>query len=958
MATIKLPPILRNAVGGAKELSIDVDTVGAALLALGSGHPATRSMLFTEDGGVSPHLNVYVNDADVRTLRGLETPLRKRDTVMLLPALASRKSEPADLDRAFEELSSVLFDAAQAARVRVIQVVGPAGSGKTHLVARAMNLVGSRYDQCHLISVTPRWRESPFDSVLELLLPDQPVSPAAAQATYRELVSRRRLLIALDGVAGPEDVAPLIPPSGRLCIVVTSRRPLGLPGVVFDITTGTWTPHPPTPSPPEPSLVLPGYASDTAAGDDRLGIGRDVDALASLIASRETRPPLSVGLFGDWGAGKSFFIRAIESRVATLAGLSRDAEAQGTATAYCAHVRQITFNAWHFVDANLWASLVSRIWEGLAAPGRDRSAIAGGLASSRLALDELEANRSTAEKRERLLDDELKSVERATSAQYDALEAVRAEDEALRAPRARVRSDLAAVQPQLEPSSEVGMTELRGILSDLSSVHGRLRSLWYGARAEPRWRLGLVLLGVMAPFAMLAGALLLPGAAAAVTTAVAAIGAVGGFAVGLRQPLSNVRAATAWAKETADELQRKADAARRSQEDRLQREIDANRARMATLKAERDQARAQVSQAATEIEAVQSGHAPHRFIAERLASDDYERHLGIMALIRRDFECLSELLASAREHPPGAAAGDVPQIDRVVLYIDDLDRCPTSRVVEMLEAVHLLLAFDLFAVVVAVDARWLLRSLESHYAAELSSAATPQNYLEKIFQIPFAVRPMHRDGFVRMVDSLFEDGDEHPIEGDSALDAERTMPAEAGLAAADPNLDRHSGPVGDAEPPAVELLNPRALRVTDAERELTRAMHPLLRTPRATKRFANTYRLLRASLTPAELEAFAGDDAEFGAAQILLAAMIGIAAADRLFERVLSWPAEPLSEATAKVRATVAADGDDDRSLRRLEGLALELEGAGRLPITHDPYLTWLPRVARYSFTAARLNDS
>jgi hypothetical protein len=62
------------------------------------------------------------------------------------------------------------------------------------------------------------------------------------------------------------------------------------------------------------------------------------------------------------------------------------------------------------------------------------------------------------------------------------------------------------------------------------------------------------------------------------------------------------------------------------------------------------------------------------------------------------------------------AAGDIlPRIDRIILYIDDLDRCPPRRVVEMLEAIHLLLAIDLFVVVVAVDPRWLLRSIAAHY---------------------------------------------------------------------------------------------------------------------------------------------------------------------------------------------------------------------------------------------------
>jgi len=59
-------------------------------------------------------------------------------------------------------------------------------------------------------------------------------------------------------------------------------------------------------------------------------------------------------------------------------------------------------------------------------------------------------------------------------------------------------------------------------------------------------------------------------------------------------------------------------------------------------------------------------------------------------------------------------AGDSPKVElpfkRIVLYIDDGDRCPPDKVVEVLQAVHMLLAFRLF---VAVDVRWVATSLES-----------------------------------------------------------------------------------------------------------------------------------------------------------------------------------------------------------------------------------------------------
>src|SRR5262249_5653185 len=76
--------------------------------------------------------------------------------------------------------------------------------------------------------------------------------------------------------------------------------------------------------------------------------------------------------------------------------------------------------------------------------------------------------------------------------------------------------------------------------------------------------------------------------------------------------------------------------------------------------------------------------------------------------------------------------------------------CGPRQVVEVLQAVHLLLAFELFVVVVGVDPRWLLRSLCSHYDEILEAdgpgggsadgwPVTPAEYLEETLNIPLVL---------------------------------------------------------------------------------------------------------------------------------------------------------------------------------------------------------------------------
>ncbi|MGO9823260.1 MAG: MoaD/ThiS family protein [Solirubrobacteraceae bacterium] len=88
MATIRIPPVLRPAVGGERELSADGSSVGEILRAVAENHPETQSQLFAADGGLNRYVNVYLNDEDVRVLEGLDTEVGASDTLVILPAMA------------------------------------------------------------------------------------------------------------------------------------------------------------------------------------------------------------------------------------------------------------------------------------------------------------------------------------------------------------------------------------------------------------------------------------------------------------------------------------------------------------------------------------------------------------------------------------------------------------------------------------------------------------------------------------------------------------------------------------------------------------------------------------------------------------------------------------------------------------------------------------------------------
>jgi molybdopterin converting factor small subunit len=87
MTLVRIPPTLRSDVGGVRELEASGETVGDVIEDLVDRYPPLRDQLL-QDGGLASFVNVFLGGEDVRTLEGLETPVRQDSTVILLPAMA------------------------------------------------------------------------------------------------------------------------------------------------------------------------------------------------------------------------------------------------------------------------------------------------------------------------------------------------------------------------------------------------------------------------------------------------------------------------------------------------------------------------------------------------------------------------------------------------------------------------------------------------------------------------------------------------------------------------------------------------------------------------------------------------------------------------------------------------------------------------------------------------------
>ena len=87
MSVVRVPPVLREQSAGAREVEASGGTVRELLDDLTSRMPALGERIYDGDE-IRPFVNVYVDGEDVRTLGGLDVPVREDSTVVLLPAMA------------------------------------------------------------------------------------------------------------------------------------------------------------------------------------------------------------------------------------------------------------------------------------------------------------------------------------------------------------------------------------------------------------------------------------------------------------------------------------------------------------------------------------------------------------------------------------------------------------------------------------------------------------------------------------------------------------------------------------------------------------------------------------------------------------------------------------------------------------------------------------------------------
>ncbi|MGH8825651.1 MAG: P-loop NTPase fold protein [Jiangellaceae bacterium] len=670
---------------------------------------------------------------------------------------------------------------------------------------------------------------------------------------------------------------------------------------------------------------------------DHLEVDVYVTMLATMIARTSTAMPVSVGLFGEWGSGKSYFMELLRQKVDLLSSTS-DPSGQ-----YCHDIVQVTFNAWSYADTNLWASLAAEFFSQLGAPETDpddarRAEIQKSLKEKNQVRGELESVRDaaaaqTAHVRDRYADAVATRESKTRSLNAELIKAVLA-DEAVHQNLGKLGKDLGIGEDQRERTLQIA-EDVRGITDDLSATRRVL------AQRSLRWPFYLLLVAL----AVTSAALLMPDGwwswlttSGALTSVIAFLTSVGVIVGKSRDLVGQLRAVA----QAAEDVRGRVMGAGGDQNmARLTEELRRAETEEAIAQARLQELDAAIAQLDRQLIEYEPGRRLYQFIADRAASLDYRSQLGVVSLVRRDFEQLVDLMQRWRREPRSGGDGPLKPIDRIVLYIDDLDRCEPEQVVQVLQAVHLLLAMDLFVVVVGVDPRWLLRALRTRYAGILGSEAeasadtdddlgfaqsTPQNYLEKIFQVPFVLPGMTSGGFDQLIRSLLPKpqvatghaatvATSGPPTGPPAGEANGSMPTTAPTGTAAVKVapamqaERHSEVaevIAASGSETLQTLAPiSATPVTKRELDLLSTLAPLVRTPRAATRMFNIYGLLRSARDLSPGSRFLGTAEHPGDYQAVIQ-LLGVLTGAPHMLGLLLWGQ--------------ASDDDDQRGLCRTDG--------------------------------------
>ncbi|HEY63230.1 MAG TPA: MoaD/ThiS family protein [Caldilineae bacterium] len=88
MVTVYIPTPLRRLTGGQSRVQATGSTVAEVIENLDQQFPGLRDRLMDENGEFKRFISIYLNEDEIRTLKGKDTPVAEGDKISIVPAMA------------------------------------------------------------------------------------------------------------------------------------------------------------------------------------------------------------------------------------------------------------------------------------------------------------------------------------------------------------------------------------------------------------------------------------------------------------------------------------------------------------------------------------------------------------------------------------------------------------------------------------------------------------------------------------------------------------------------------------------------------------------------------------------------------------------------------------------------------------------------------------------------------
>jgi hypothetical protein len=184
---------------------------------------------------------------------------------------------------------------------------------------------------------------------------------------------------------------------------------------------------------------------------------------------------------------------------------------------------------------------------------------------------------------------------------------------------------------------------------------------------------------------------------------------------------------------------------------------------------------------------------------------------------------------------------------KVVVFIDDLDRCSEEKIMEILQAINLILGNSKFFVFLGMETAMIYRAIRIHYSNDSKDSNFSENYLRKIVQLSFHIPKTPDEKRLEFLNTLFSTAAQDELNKSGKPRENEEMKNEMGgyiELPYDLDLPKKGEAVlkkGEAVPKTWEEVED-----TTVELKTFRTYQTYIKdNPRETKRLVNIYRLIK-----------------------------------------------------------------------------------------------------------------